>query len=86
LVSTLADYFFFVSGTSAPHLKAIADSLDIELKKKGQPVYRRSGDAESGWLLLDYVDVVVHIMTIEARAYYDLESLWSDAPRVVAVP
>jgi ribosome-associated protein len=56
------------------------------LKKQGQPVYRRSGDAESGWLLLDYVDVVVHIMTTEARDYYDLESLWSDAPRVVPSP
>lgn len=81
-LSTITDYFVIVSGNSTPHLRALAEQTEINLKKQGQRIFRMAGDNESGWFVLDYVDVVVHIMSYEARETYDLEALWSDAPVV----
>ncbi len=81
-VSSVTDYFLIATGTSAPHLKALAEDVDVQLKGNGVRSYRHSGDAESGWIVLDYVDLVVHLFTPEVRAYYDLERLWKDAPRL----
>jgi ribosome-associated protein len=52
------------------------------LKKEGASCYRRCGDAQSGWLVLDYVDMVIHILSAEARSYYALEDLWAHVPRI----
>ena len=52
------------------------------MKKRGIRCYRLSGTAESGWIVLDFVDIVVHLFEAEPRAYYALEELWSDAPRL----
>jgi ribosome-associated protein len=71
-----------VSGNSTPHLRALAEECEISLKNDGMKCYRKSGSAESGWILLDFVDVVVHFMTEETREYYALEQLWNDAPKV----
>lgn len=68
--SALADYFAVATGAAAPHLKALIKSLP-----KG--AYRVSGDPESGWIVADYIDVVVHVFSSEARAYYALEKLWA---------
>jgi len=79
---TITDYFVICSVSSAPQLKAVTEAVEerIRLRLDRRPV-RREGDAEGGWLLLDYIDVVVHVFGEEERAYYDLERLWSDAPR-----
>lgn len=77
-ISTITDMIVVVTGTSPPHLRALLDEIDQALKLGGQRSYHRSGTADSGWMVLDYVDVVVHIMSPEARTYYDLERLWSD--------
>ena len=75
-VSGLADFFVVASGTAAPHLKALAAASQAAMKEKGVDSYRTSGDPASGWIVVDYVDVVVHLFSPEARAYYALEKLW----------
>ena len=66
--SGLTDLFVVATGAAAPHLKALLRALP--------KAYRLSGDPESGWIVGDYVDVVVHVFSAEARAYYQLEKLW----------
>ena len=66
--SGLTDFFVVATGAAAPHLKALLRALP--------KAYRLSGDPESGWIVGDYVDVVVHVFSAEARAYYQLEKLW----------
>ena len=80
-LSSVTDYFLFVSGTSGPHLKAISGDVQKVLKEDGIHCYRRAGDPDSGWMTLDYVDVVIHIFTPEMRRYYAIEELWAEAPR-----
>ena len=67
--SELADFFVVATGAAAPHLKALVRALPKS--------YRVSGDPESGWIVSDYFDVVVHVFSAEARAYYALEKLWA---------
>ena len=75
--SSLADFFVVATGSAAPHLKArIAESQSV-MKDAGVMSYRTSGDPESGWIVVDYVDIVVHVFSPEARAYYALEKLWA---------
>lgn len=68
--SGLADYFVVATGAAAPHLKALVKALP-------KKAYRVSGDPESGWIVADYIDVIVHVFSAEARAYYALEKLWA---------
>jgi ribosome-associated protein len=81
-LSNVTDYFVIVSGSSQPHLRALQDGVHAALKAAGIHSYRRSSDPEGAWMCLDYVDVVVHIMSEEAREYYTLEELWGEAPQV----
>ena len=78
-VSGFADAFVVATGTAAPHLKALVAGVQAEMKDAGIDSYRTSGDPQSGWIVVDYVDVVVHVFSPEARAYYALEKLWKDA-------
>jgi len=78
--SPLADFVLLVTGNSPPHLKALGDELQVRLKREGRLCYRRSGTAACGWLVLDYVDLIIHIFSATARQYYDLEALWAQAP------
>jgi ribosome-associated protein len=82
-VSIIADYFVICSGRNARQIQAIADAIDEELSKQGANVLHREGSAETGWLLLDYGDVIVHIFGQKEREYYHLERLWSEAKTVV---
>ena len=76
-VSGLADAFIVASGAAAPHLKALASAAeDAARAMDGSKAYRISGDASSGWMAVDFIDIVVHIFSPEARAYYALEKLW----------
>lgn len=82
-LTTLTDYFVLCEGTSDRQLRAIADNVLAEMKQVDTLPFHREGSPESGWLLLDYGYVVVHIFSPERRAYYKLEELWQDAPTVV---
>lgn len=74
--SQLADYYVVATGAAAPHLKALIAATQADMKGEGIMSYRTSGDPESGWMVVDYIDVVVHVFSAEARAYYALEKLW----------
>jgi len=82
-VSSIADYFVIASGTSEPHLRAISDEITEKLRQQhGVKPRAVDGTLQAGWLVLDYFDVIVHVMRADVRRHYDLESLWGDAPRV----
>ena len=81
-LSTVTNYYVIVSGNSQPHLNALSQELQGQLRDQGQRPYRKSGTPVSGWVVLDYVDVVVHLMTRDAREFYQIEELWNDAPRL----
>ena len=75
--SNLADFFVVATGAAAPHLKALIAESQAVMKQNGVQSYRTSGDPESGWIVVDYIDVVVHVFSPEARAYYAIERLWT---------
>jgi ribosome-associated protein len=81
-LSGVTDYFVIATGSSQPHLRALQERVHLALKERDIKAYRRSSDPEGSWMCLDYVDVVVHIMSEEARDYYNLEGLWVEAPRL----
>ena len=82
-ISSFTDFFLICSGNSEPHLKAILNDLEDRLRKEhGVKPHRIDGFPASQWVIADYSDVVVHIFHTEKRAYYSLEDLWSDAPRL----
>jgi ribosome-associated protein len=82
-ISSFTDFFIICSGTSEPHLKAIISELQERLKKDHalRPI-AVDGFPMSQWVVADYSDVVVHIFHTEKRAFYSLEDLWGDAPRL----
>lgn len=80
-ISSVADYFLLVTGTSSTHIRALADEVDEELSKLGVQPDHIEGKT-TGWILLDYKSVVVHIFTQSERALFNLEKLWGDAKEV----
>jgi ribosome-associated protein len=79
----ITDYFVICSGNSDRQVRTIAQEVERRLKEdQGVKPFRREGEREGHWVLLDYVDFVVHVFQPEHRDYYDLERLWSDAGRV----
>ena len=77
------DFFLICNGTNPRQVQAIADSVEERLEKQsGQRVVHREGYKQGEWVLLDYVDFVVHIFSEQARQYYDLERLWKSATRL----
>jgi ribosome-associated protein len=81
-LSTVTDYFLVCSGKSTTHLQTIAEAIRDELKGLGVRPLHAEGVPESGWILLDYGDVLVHVFLEDTRHYYALERLWGDAPSV----
>jgi len=75
-VSSVTDYCVAATGTSAPHLKALLSHVREHMRGLGESAHRSSGQPESGWIILDFIHVVVHLFTPEARAYYNIEKLW----------
>ena len=75
--TTLMDTLVIASGTSSRHIAAVVSSVAEDMKKKGFVADHQEGQTGSDWVLLDFVDLVLHVMLPEARALYDLESLWS---------
>ncbi|SPE55676.1 Ribosomal silencing factor RsfS [Verrucomicrobia bacterium] len=84
-LSSVTDYFVIVSGTSEPHLRAIVDEI-VEKLREDHHLRPKAvdGTLQTAWVVLDYFDVIVHIMRADVRERYDLETLWGDAPRVRA--
>jgi ribosome-associated protein len=82
-LSSVADYFVIASGTSEPHLRAIVDEITDRLRDDHdvRPV-RKDGSVQGAWVVLDFFDVIVHVMRKDVREHYDLESLWGDAARL----
>ena len=81
-ISGLCDVFVVATGVAAPHLKGLAAGVREAMRALGMDAFRMSGDPESGWIVVDYIDVVVHVFSPEARAYYALEKIWADVPAV----
>ncbi len=84
-LTTLADYFVICEGTSERQLRAIDEAILGELKKQNVAIYHKEGTPKSGWILLDYGNVLAHIFTPERRSYYQLEQLWEEAPTVMRI-
>jgi ribosome-associated protein len=82
-LTQIADYFVICSGIGDRQIKAIAQSLKDSLKDCGAARLGSEGEAAGGWVLLDYVDVIVHVFNEDARGFYQLELLWGDAGPVV---
>jgi ribosome-associated protein len=76
----ITDYFVIATGGSEPQVKTIVEEVERALRDLGMKPVRREGLEDRTWVLLDFVDVVVHVFAPEERDYYDLERLWADAP------
>ncbi|HZE57267.1 MAG TPA: ribosome silencing factor [Chthoniobacterales bacterium] len=86
-ISSFTDYFVICSGTSEPHLKAIAGEIEERLRDEhGIRAVSVDGFPASQWIVLDYLQVIVHVFRREKREFYSLEDLWGDAPRVAWEP
>jgi ribosome-associated protein len=81
-VSDMTDFFVIASGTSDTHVRALGDHIQEELKKHGAMAHHVEGIQQGRWVLLDYVDFVVHLFHPSLREFYQLERLWSDAREV----
>jgi ribosome-associated protein len=81
-VLKITDYFLICSGNTDRQVRTIAEEIESRLAQSKVKPFRREGEREGRWILLDYVDFVVHVFQQEERDYYDLERLWSDAPVV----
>jgi ribosome silencing factor RsfS/YbeB/iojap len=82
-LSSVTDYFVICSASSEPHLRAISDEIASKLRDDHDLRPRAiDGTLQTAWVVMDYFDVIVHIMKSDVRAKYDLEALWGDAPRV----
>ena len=81
-VSPITDYFIIATGTSDRQLRSLSDEIERLGKKIGQKVYKVAGRESGDWIVMDFVDVVVHLFNEELRAYYDLELIWGESPYV----
>ena len=81
-LTTLADYFVLCTATSSTQVKAMSDACEEAMEKRGEQAHHIEGHRDGTWLLMDFSSVVVHVFTEEARKFYDLERLWSDAQEV----
>nr|WP_290665238.1 ribosome silencing factor [Ardenticatena sp.] len=84
--SPITDYFVIATGESDRQLRALSKAIEDRLREDlGAKPFHREGEAETGWILLDYVDVVIHLFSPEQRAYYQLEALYENAPVVLRI-
>ena len=82
-LSSVTDFFVIASGTSEPHLRAVLDEVTEELREQyGVRPRAVDGTTHAAWVVLDFFDVIVHVMRADVRERYDLEGLWGDAPQV----
>ncbi len=85
-LSDAADFFVIASGTSDAHVRGLADGVVQAMDSAGMPAHHVEGVQTGRWVLLDFVDLVVHLFHPETRAFYQLERLWQDAPTLLSEP
>jgi ribosome-associated protein len=81
-LTSIADYFVLISVASSAQAQAVCDAIDEALSRRGVEPLHVEGRTELNWVLMDYADVIVHVFRDESRAFYGLERLWGDAPRL----
>ncbi len=81
-LSSLTDYVVIASGLNAPHLKAMAQEVLFQLKKEGRHCHNKSGDPDSGWIIVDYMNIMIHLFSRTQREYYALDDLLKAAPQL----
>ena len=81
----ITDAFLLCSGANDRQVRAIIDEVELRMRQAGATLARREGEREGRWVLLDYVDIVVHVQNKEERVYYALERIWKDCP-VIPLP
>jgi len=81
-VSQVTDYFVIVTGTSDRQMRSVADEITDIAKEQKSSLFGRAGYEQGRWVLLDFIDVVVHVFDSQSRGYYDLEMLWGDANKL----
>jgi len=84
-LASFADYFVITSAMNARHMQALLEELDKGMEQRGARLHHREGSADSGWVLLDFGDVIVHLFLPGERERYGLEQLWAGAVPVVRV-
>lgn len=80
-LTTLADYFVIATATSSTHVRALADEVEEKLEEQGVSVHHIEGRS-TGWIVLDYMSVIVHIFTPDQREFYNLDNMWNDATKI----
>ena len=83
-LTVIADYFIIANGSSSTQVKALADEVEFKLSEAGLEPRRTEGYQGANWIVLDYIDVVIHIFHKETRDFYDLERLWQDGVELSA--
>jgi ribosome-associated protein len=78
----ITDAFLLCSGANDRQVRAILDEVELKLKQAGANLIRREGEREGRWVLLDYLDIVVHVQNAEERTFYALERIWKDCPQI----
>ena len=84
-ICTFSDYFVICSGDNVRQIRTIYDDIEQSLKRESELTHHNEGTIDSGWLLLDYGDVIVHIFSEEERKYYRLDELWKDAKSIIKI-
>lgn len=82
-ISVIADYFVIVTAENSRQVEALSDSLQDGMAKRGYRIRRAEGKPDSGWILLDFNDIIIHVFDKEQRFFYDLERIWSDGKKIV---
>ena len=78
-ISPVTDFLVLATGTSPRQMKTVCDEVEEMAEEKGSRAFSRVGDDSANWTCIDFIDVVVHVFSAEARSYYDLDGLWGDA-------
>ena len=83
-VTSLTDYFILCTGTSNTHVNTLKEEVEYQLEQLGERVHHIEGHGNDAWVLMDYLSVVIHVFTDEARKFYQLDRVWADAERIDA--
>lgn len=85
LIANFADFFVIMTGENKRHIEALSDSITTGMKNSEFKLISKEGNSESGWILLDYGDIIIHIFGTEQREYFQLEKLWEDATALIRI-
>tara|TARA_B100001146_G_scaffold65991_1_gene58489 strand:+ start:285 stop:659 length:375 start_codon:yes stop_codon:yes gene_type:complete len=83
--SAFSDFMIILTVESARQMSAVVQELEIEMKSKGINKYRKEGTADSGWMVVDFADIIVHLFGKDEREYYSLDDIWSEGQRLLRI-